>query len=128
MLFRSEYDIAAATLNEQFSPLINFDLVWKNGITTRWEIKKTRTLSLSLSNNQLTEVTNDEFVIGTGYRFDQVQIIIKTGGGQKEFKSDLNIRADLSIRDNKTIMRKIVEATNEPTAGQKIITLKFSAD
>lgn len=103
-------------------------MVWKNGITTRAEIKKSRTLSLSLSNNQLTQINNDEIVFGTGYRFNDLQIVIKTGGGQKEFKSDLNLRADVSIRDNVTVMRKIVEETNEPTAGQRIITLKFTAD
>ncbi len=123
-----EFDIAAVSLNEQFSPLINVDMIWKNGVTTRFEYKKARNLSLSLANNQLTEVNNSEFVVGSGYRFDEVQIIIRTGGTQREFKSDLNLRADISIRDNKTIMRKIIEETNEPTAGQTIITLKFTAD
>lgn len=126
--FLPEYDIAAVSLNEQFSPLINIDMVWKNGITTRAEIKKSRTLSLSLSNNQLTQINNDEIVFGTGYRFNDLQFVIKAGGGQKEFKSDLNLRADVSIRDNVTVMRKIVEETNEPTAGQRIITIKFTAD
>ncbi|MEA1898726.1 MAG: cell surface protein SprA [Bacteroidota bacterium] len=126
--FLPEHSIATVSLNEQFSPLINVDMVWKNGISTRMEIKKSRNLSLSLANNQLTQITNDEIVIGTGYRFDEVQFMLKTGGRQKELKSDLNLRADFSIRDNKTIMRKIVEETNEPTAGQKIFTLKFTAD
>ena len=126
--FLPEHSIATVSLNEQFSPLINVDMVWRNGISTRMELKKSRNLSLSLANNQLTQITNDEIVIGTGYRFDEVQFVLKTGGRQKELKSDLNLRADLSIRDNKTIMRKIVEETNEPTAGQKIFTLKFTAD
>ena len=126
--FLAEYDIAAVSLNEQFSPLINIDMIWKNGITSRLELKRSRNLSLSLANNQLTEVFNNEIVFGTGYRFDEVQIIIRAGGGQREFQSDLNLRADVSIRDNRTIMRKIVEQTNEPTAGQKIVTLKFTAD
>jgi cell surface protein SprA len=103
-------------------------MVWKNGISTRMELKKARNLSLSLANNQLTQITNDEIVIGTGYRFDEVQIVLRTGGQQRELKSDLNLRADLSIRDTKTIMRKIVEETHEPIAGQKIFTLKFTAD
>ena len=126
--FLPEYDIAAVSLNEQFSPLINVDLVWKNGITTRVEIKRSRTLSLSMANNQLTEIANNAIVVGTGYRFDDLQFIIRTGGAQREFKSDLNLRADVEIRDNVTIMRKIVEGTHEPTAGQRIITIKFTAD
>ena len=126
--FLPEFDIAAVALNEQFSPLINLDMVWKNGITSRFEIKKSRTLSLSLSNNQLTEIANNAIVVGTGYRFNNLQFTIKTGGNQKEFKSDLNLRADVEIRDNVTVMRKVLEASNEPTAGQRIITIKFTAD
>ena len=57
-----------------------------------------------------------------------MSFVIKTGGGQKELKSDLNLRADVEIRDNVTVMRKVLEATNEPTAGQRIITIKFTAD
>ncbi|HPX07153.1 MAG TPA: hypothetical protein PLC17_14545, partial [Tenuifilaceae bacterium] len=43
-------------------------------------------------------------------------------------KSDLRLRVDLSIRNNQTIMRKLVEDTNTPIAGQQVITLKNSAD
>ena len=45
-----------------------------------------------------------------------------------DVKSDLDIRADFSLRENKTIIRKIEELSNQPTSGQILITLKFSAD
>ena len=126
--FLPQYQINTVSITEQFSPLIGLDMIWINGITSKLEIKKSRNIALSLENNQLTEVHSDEFVIGTGYRFNDVQISIRTGGQQRNLKSDLNLRADLSIRDNKTIMRKLVEETNIPTAGQRIITLKLTAD
>ena len=50
------------------------------------------------------------------------------GAGQKKVSSDLDLRADLSIRKNKTIIRRIEEESNQPTSGQSLITLKFSAD
>jgi hypothetical protein len=40
----------------------------------------------------------------------------------------LNLRADLSIRDNFSIIRKVQEQVNQLTSGMKIITLKFTAD
>ncbi|MDX2414497.1 MAG: hypothetical protein QNK33_04840, partial [Bacteroidales bacterium] len=61
-------------------------------------------------------------------RFDDVQIVLKTGGGQKPLRSDLNLRLDLSIRDNKTISRKLVEDVNQPVAGQKIFSIRSTAD
>ncbi|KPK82975.1 MAG: cell surface protein SprA, partial [Bacteroides sp. SM23_62_1] len=108
--FFPEYDIATVSINEQFSPLINIDMNWLNNLTTRFEIKKSRSLALSLTNNQLNEVSSNEFVIGGGYRFSEVPLIFNLpGGGQRALTSDLNVRGDLSIRNNQTVIRKLVE-------------------
>ena len=126
--FVTQYEINVVTINEQFSPLINIDLNWKNSLTTRVEWKKSRTVSLNLTSNQIADARSDELVIGAGYRFDNVQIIIRTGGGQKPLKSDLNVRLDLSVRDNKTLARKLVENVDQPVVGQKVFTIGASAD
>ena len=42
--------------------------------------------------------------------------------------SPVNIRFDLSIRDNQTVVRKIIDNTNQATAGQKVVSIKSSAD
>ena len=47
------------TINEQFSPLFKLDLVWKN-IINQLEFKRSRLLSLSLVNSQLTETQTRE--------------------------------------------------------------------
>jgi cell surface protein SprA len=126
--FIPQYEINVVTINEQFSPLINVDLNWKNSLTTRFEWKKSRTVSLNLTSNQIADARSDEMVIGAGYRFDNVQIVLRTGGGQKTLKSDLNIRFDFSVRDNKTIARKLVENVNQPVVGQKVFSIGASAD
>ena len=43
-------------------------------------------------------------------------------------KSDIDTRVDVSIRDNSTIVRKIVEEVNQITGGQKVLSVKFTAD
>ncbi len=126
--FIQQYEINVVTVSEQFSPLINVDLNWKNNLTTRIEWKKSRTVSLNLTSNQIAEARINELVFGAGYRFDDVQIIIRTGGAQKALKSDLNLRLDLSIRDNKTIARKLIENVNQPVAGLKVFTVGATAD
>jgi cell surface protein SprA len=123
-----QYEINVVTINEQFSPLINVDLNWKNSLTTRFEWKKSRTVSLNLTSNQIADARINELIFGAGYRFDNVQIILKTGGGQRALKSDLNLRVDLSIRDNKTLARKLIEDVNQPVVGQKVFTIGTSAD
>ena len=126
--FIQQYEINVVTLNEQFSPLINIDMNWINSLTTRFEWKKSRTVSLNLTSNQIADARTNELVIGAGYRFDDVQIVLKTGGGQKVLKSDLTLRFDLSVRDNKTLARKLIEDVNQPVAGTRVFTAGLTAD
>jgi len=122
------YEANSVSINEQFNPLINIDMMWKNNFTTTFEMKRTRNLILSMANTQLTEVASSEFIFGLGYRFDNLGLIIGSGSGQKKFNSNLNLRGDLSIRKNNTIIRKIVDEVDQLTSGQKVVTIKMSAD
>jgi cell surface protein SprA len=126
--FAQQYEINVVTINEQFSPLINVDMNWKNSLTTRFEWRKSRTVTLNLTSNQIADARINELIFGAGYRFDNVQIILKTGGGQRALKSDLKLQFDLSIRDNKTLARKLVEDVNQPVVGQKEFSVGATAD
>jgi cell surface protein SprA len=123
-----QYEINVVTISEQFSPLINVDMNWKNSLTTRFEWRKSRTVTLNLTSNQVADARINELIFGAGYRFDNVQIILKTGGAQRALKSDLNLRFDLSIRDNKTLARKLIEDVNQPVVGQRVFRVGATAD
>ena len=125
--FIAKNDISSVSISEQFSPLIGLDMTWINDFETRVEMKTTRNLALSFTNNQLTEILSNEMSFGIGYRFTKMDLIIKTKKSQKAYSNDLNIRADLSFRKNKTILRK-VDGDEQLTAGQGAVTLKTSAD
>ena len=103
-------------------------MTWKNSLITKLEIKKNRTLNLSLSNNQLTEIKGSEYVIGTGYRVKDLEFRFRSGGRGKKISSDLDLKLDLNIRNNETVIRKIVENDEQTTMGQQTISIKFSAD
>ncbi|MCK5820715.1 MAG: cell surface protein SprA [Bacteroidales bacterium] len=128
MNFLPDREIGGVSINEQFSPLISLDMQLTNTLTTRIEYKKSRSMTLSFNNNQLMENKSEEFVIGAGYRFQEVPITIKTQGTKRAFQSDLNVRADISVRDNRMIMRKLEEDIDNMTSGQRAITMKFSAE
>jgi cell surface protein SprA len=49
-------------------------------------------------------------------------------GGKQNVKSDLNVRADFSVRSNKTILRRIDEDINQVSTGQQVISINTSAD
>jgi cell surface protein SprA len=124
--FIVEKQINTVSISEQLSPLIKVDVTWKNSLLTNLEVKTDRTLSLSFSNNQVTEVNGREYIIGSGYRLRDIPLPFKIG--KKKIKSDLNLKADVSFRNNQTVIRRIVEQTNQATSGQNTISIKTSAD
>lgn len=127
--FISRRTIPNISINEQFTPLIALDMGWINSLTTRFEIKTTRSLSMSLSSTQLTEINNWEYIIGGGYRFENLPLIFGSAkGDQKTLKSDLRLRFDFSLRKNKTVLHKLVEGINTPISGQAALAIKTSAD
>jgi len=124
--FIPERQISTITIAEVMRPFINFDATLQNSLLAKFEYNRDRNLSLGLANNQITEVRGKEFVFGTGYRFKDVKFPVIIGG--KRPKSDLNLRVDLSWRQNNTVIRKIEQKQNTITAGQDIISIKTSAD
>jgi len=118
--------ITVVTITEAMRPLINFDATLQNSLLTKFEYNRDRSISFSLSNNQITEVRGVEYVIGSGYRFKNVKFPFQIGGNTP--KSDLNVRVDLSLRQNNTVIRSMQQLTNQVTAGQNIISIKTSAD
>lgn len=122
-------NITNITVSERFSPLIGLDATWNvrgQGLLTKFEVKKDRSANLALTNNQVTEILGTEWVIGVGYKFPKVKLPIKVKS--KNLEEPLNIRFDFSFRDNLTVIRKIEENTNQGTAGQRVVSIKSSAD
>jgi len=123
--FMVEQNINTVSINESFSPLFDLNMDWKNSLTTRIEYRRSRTVAMNMANTQVNEVNSGEFILGAGYRFNQVPLIIN----QKEYNSDLNVRLDFSMRNNRTVIRKLEDISgSEITAGQTIFSVKASAD
>ena len=121
-------DVAAININETFNPLFDIDVTWINNLTTRIEYRKMRNITMSLTNNQTTEMYNNEASLGVGYRFENMKLFIKTKTSSKMMNNDLNLRADITYGKNKTVLRKLVESNMQLTAGQDALSFKFSAD
>ena len=127
----SKYDINQVMLNEQFMPLIGIDLGFQNTLTCNIQYKKTRALTMSFSNNQLTEANGREFVIGAGYRIKGLSfnVISLTGNRNKRtVKNDLVLKLDLGFKKDKTTLRRIDEKNSQVSAGQNKINIYLTAD
>ena len=100
----------------------------KNSLKVLTELKTDRALSLSLDNNILTETRGDEYIFGLGYRLKDIPFTTNIGGRRRTMKGDLNVKADLSYRDNITILRSLNIDNNQVTAGQTLWSIKVTAD
>ena len=91
-------------------------------------MRKDRLLSMSFDNNLMTEIQGEEYIVGLGYRVKDVRIKSKLAGPKKTIVSDLNIKADIAMRDNLTIIRYLDLDNNQITSGQTLWSTKFTAD
>ena len=115
-------------LVEQFSPLIRVDFEMQNSLKILAELRKDRALSLSFDNNLMTEIQGNEYIVGLGYRLKDITFATRIGGKRTILKSDLNFKADLSLRQNETIVRYLDIDNNQTTSGQDIYGLRLTAD
>ena len=113
---------------ESFYPLIGVDVTMRNNMQFRFNYNRDRTYMLGLVNTTLTEEAGNEYVVGYGYILKDLKIRLNYKGKARDVKSDLNMRADLSMRDSKTTITNILIDDSQITGGQKIFSLKLSAD
>ncbi|WP_208103176.1 T9SS outer membrane translocon Sov/SprA [Flavobacterium ichthyis] len=121
--------ISNINLAEQFNPLIRLDFETKSAFKVLAEIKKDRTMSMSFDNNLLTEMKGMDYTIGLGYRFKDVVITSRLADNPTNtIRSDINIKADFSLRQANTIVRYLDYDNNELAGGQNIWSLRLTAD
>ena len=115
-------------LIEAFSPLLKVDMKMKNSVSLVGVVNKDRGLTLNFNNNSITEISGIEYIIGVGYRIRDVAMKFKFGGNKTSIKGDINIRADLALRDNETVIRAIDNDNSQVTGGQRLLSFKLFAD
>ena len=116
------------TIQEAFDPLIEIDMTFTNQLQTRFEFRKSRTLSLSLIDYQLAEQRSTEVTFGFNWRRKGLPLIKKLPFMKGEMDNDVTIRVDFSMRDDATANSKLDQRTSFGTAGQKVIRIAPSID
>ncbi|MFM6976668.1 MAG: cell surface protein SprA [Sphingobacteriaceae bacterium] len=125
--FLPQYQFNQVTLFEQFVPLLGIDVRLKNNMTTNFEYRKSRTVSLSLANSQLALQTDEALVFGLGYRTAQFRFPFGLFKSLK-MNNDMNFKLDFAINDRKTIIYRADVIDPEVSSGAKNITYRPSVD
>ena len=150
----SMYNISQVSINEAFSPLLGIDVTLQNNLTARLEYRQTRVLSLSMTSVQINEAMSKDWVVGFGYRINNVNLFggrnsrlvknTKKKGNQQDQQNsntqsvssknsgginrDLNLRLDLSYRKQASITRDIATITSAASSGNTAFKASFVGD
>ncbi len=110
------YVLGQVSIAERLTPLIGVNFQTLEKITGRLELRTERAVALNTTNAQITELHTQELVIGFGYATNRLKLPFRVGGEQRVLKNELTARLDLSIRDNTTIQRTIVDVVDPASA------------
>ncbi len=116
---------------EAFSPLLGVDFTMRNNIQFSAKYNRDRMFMLGLVNNTLTEDEGKEYVVGFGYIIKDFRLgnfNIRRRRGATKLNTDLNIRGDFQLRDNRTRISNILLNDSQITGGQRLMSIKLSAD
>ena len=121
-------------------------------MTAKVELRKTRVVNLSMTAQQINETCSNDFVIGMGYKIADFKLFApkrkvrkvksrstqrtedgetKSSGSKTNangFAQSLNLRFDLSLRNQSAINRDILTMRSEATSGNKALQISLSAD
>ena len=151
----SMYNVSTVSINEAFSPLLGVDATFQNNLTAKLEYRTTRVLSLSMTSIQINEALSRDWVVGLGYKIQDFRIFgsgvsrqikkAQTGKGKRQTSEvketaagtssrksgvnhDLNLRLDISFRNQASITRDIASGVSSASSGNSAFKLSFMAD
>ncbi len=110
------YVIGQVSIVESLTPFIGVNFQTVNNVTGRVQYNTSRAVALNVTNAQITELHTTELVIGLGYAATGFKLPFRVGGEQRTLKNNLTARLDLSIRDNATIQRSIINSVDPQDA------------
>jgi cell surface protein SprA len=116
---------------EAFAPLVGVDVTMRNNIQLRAHYNRDRMFMLGLVNNTLTEDAGTDYVVGFGYIIKDFRLggaPVRRRAGAGKLNTDLNIRGDFQLRDNKTRISNILLNDSQITGGQRLFSIKVTAD
>jgi len=148
------WNVPTVSINESFSPLLGLDVTFHNNLTVKAEYRRSRVLNLSMTSVQINESRSNDIVIGMGYKISDFRLfgsgatrkIKKAQSGRRSSKTsetsttsstsnkksginhDLNLRLDITLRDQAAITRDIATRTSAASSGNSAFKLSFMAD
>ncbi len=110
------YVIQQVAVTERFAPLIGINIRTKGRFTSRVSYDRERSLSLNLSNTQVTEMTTQGVTFTLGFTQDKFKLPFRMKGRTVTLENDITFNMAMSFKNTKTVQRKI-DSDNTITNG-----------
>ena len=121
--------IPNVSISERFEPLIKIDITTISQFNFNFEYRKSRQLSMSLIDYQLSESRSTEWILGINWRKRGFNLPFKLPGGKgKKLENDLNFKLDVSVRDVSISNSRLDQSNAYGTGGQKEISIQPAID
>jgi cell surface protein SprA len=112
------YFLPNVGFNESFSPLLGIDFTLKNKMNFRFEYKKSRMVSMSLIDYQLTENVNAGFTFGYGFQTQAITLPFSDYEGKNiVLKNGARISCDVTYTDNFIVNHRVGQDIRIPVGG-----------
>jgi cell surface protein SprA len=119
-------------ISEQFAPLIGIDFSTTGQLSGRFEYRKSRQLSMSLVDFQLSEVRSTEVTFGMRWRKRGFPLPFRIKLGKKDptgkLENDITFSLDFSIRDDINSNSRLDQANAFATGGQRVVSIRPTID
>lgn len=121
------FQVPNITISDQLNPLLAIDMAFKSNLSTKFELRTNRIVSLSLIDYQVSETRTMEYVFGLGYRVKGLKLPFAIGGKRK-LDNDLNIKVDVGLRNDKTTNTYLAQLQEVVSRGQRVLTISPTID
>ena len=113
------------TISESFSPLVGIDITFMNQSNIRFDYSRTRQLSLSLVDYQVSEVSSTEYSLGFNWTRHNAKLpfLPKPKKTTEGVGNDLTFGLDLAMSDQLNSSTTLDQTNNYSTGGQKVISI-----
>lgn len=119
------------TIQEQFAPLLGIDMSFVNQLNLRFDFNKSRQLSLSLIDFQLSEVRSTEYSFSGSFRKRGLKMPFKlpfTKKDTKKLDNEIRFQLDLRLRDNVSSNSRLDQNSSFATNGSREISINPTID
>ena len=101
------YVVQQVTITERFAPLVGLNIRTKGQLSGRVSYDRERSLSLNMSNAQVTELQSQAITLNVGFTKKGLKLPFRVQGRTIALDNDITFNMAVAFKDTKTVQRQL---------------------